>query len=202
MRAIGRQGTHKQSEARGPLQSSRGSGSWSGHTASQVGFECDTNTRTGFRSRACEKEGGTHRHPVQADTQQAHALRSCMPSLPAFTQARLRVPTDANTPTLTPLCPPFLAPAPRTYCTHLVLPAPPRPTPTLYCLFFSFSMMSCSSGSTSARGEFNTLGHCVYMCMCVCVGGGGGDTQQDRQQDTEAQLVRLQAGDRCADNDC
>ena len=32
---------------------------------------------------------------------------------------------------------------------------------TLYCRFFSFSMMSKSSGSTSDKEEFNTLGHCV-----------------------------------------
>lgn len=31
----------------------------------------------------------------------------------------------------------------------------------LYCRFFSCSMMSSSSGSTSARGAFSTLGHCT-----------------------------------------
>jgi hypothetical protein len=31
---------------------------------------------------------------------------------------------------------------------------------TLYWRFFSFSMMSNSSGSTSARDELSTLGHC------------------------------------------
>ena len=31
---------------------------------------------------------------------------------------------------------------------------------TLYCLFFSFSMMSYRSGSTSSKEAFSCLGHC------------------------------------------
>lgn len=58
-------------------------------------------------------------------------------------------------------------------CPHLS-PHTNINTHTLYCLFFSFSMMSYSSGSTAARGALSSLGHCGGAMRGAVRGGGDG----------------------------